>query len=46
MTQYGQTGLNFQEQALTPYEQALSVERPPQPLPVSPASFITGYVCN
>ena len=41
MTQYGQTGLSFQEQALTLYEQALGVERPPQPLPVSPATLLS-----
>lgn len=41
MTQYGQTGLSFQEQALTLYELALGVERPPQTLPVSPATLLS-----
>ena len=41
MTKYGQEGICAYEQSLTLYELALSVERPPQPLPVSAANLLS-----
>lgn len=41
MTKYAQEGICAYEQSLTLYELALSVERPPQPLPVSPATLLS-----
>ena len=41
MTQYAQKGLSFYEQTPTLYDLALSVERPPQSLPLSPASLLS-----